>query len=306
MKNIDPASSFRSAFIALIGRPNCGKSTLLNTIIGEEVSIATALPQTTRSNTRGIYTTETMQLVFVDTPGVHKGKYTFNKVMLDEAKNSVADDVDLICYLVDLSRDHGEEETIVADIVRSVKDIPVLLVFNKADLVPSVEAAAKRFLDSFPNFSEMPSIHINATDNAAKKIFLAAIDRYIPEGPLYFDSEEMTDATMRQIAAEYIRKHIIAHTSKEVPHAVFVEIETYREHKDRHEIIATIHVETRGQRGIIIGPGGRGIDRIKRDTRRDLKNLLGIPVRLTCHIKVTPRWRDNSSFLQHMGISVQR
>ena len=304
MKNSDTSSPFRSAFIALIGRPNSGKSTLLNTIIGEEISIATALPQTTRSNARGIYTTDTMQLIFVDTPGIHKGKHTFNKVMFDEAKSSVSGDVDLICYVIDLSRDHGEEETIVADIVRSVKNIPVLLVFNKTDLVPSVNGAADRYLDTFNDLAALPSLHINATDRSAKEIFLNAIDKYIPEGPLYFDPEDMTDATMRQVAAEYIRKHIIAHTSKEVPHAVFVEIESYREHEDRHEIIATIHVETRGQRGIIIGKAGKGIDRIKRDTRRDLKNLLDIPVSLTCHIKVTPRWRDNHNFLRHMGISV--
>lgn len=304
MNNQQTAQPFRSAFIALIGRPNSGKSTLLNTIIGEEISIATTLPQTTRANARGIYTTDSMQLVFVDTPGVHLGKHAFNKIMFEEARSSIKNGVDLICYLIDLSRNHAEEERIVANIIRSVKNVPILLVFNKTDLVPSAEESAAVFFRAFPDLVKLPSVYINATENSTKDRFLSATDPFIPGGPRFFDPEEMTDSTMRQIAAEYIRKHIIAHTSKEVPHAVFVEIETYRERIDRHTIIATIHVETRGQRGIIVGKGGCVIDLIKRGARSDLKRLTGVPVSLTCHVKVSPRWRDNNDFLHRMGFSV--
>jgi len=293
---------FRSAFIAFIGRPNSGKSTLLNTIIGEEISIVSALPQTTRGITRGIYTTDSMQLVFVDTPGVHIGKHAMNRAMLHDARRAIADDVDLVCYLVDLSRDYAGEEAVVADMVRSITKVPVLVVFNKTDCVPQVDAAVRRFYAMFADMAEKPSVRLSARSASARDLFLAAIDRFVPEGPRYFDPEELTDATMRTIAAEYIRKQIIRVAGKEVPHAAFIEIESYRESAERHEITATIHVETRGQRGIIVGREGCVISRIKKGARDELSKLVGTAVSLTCHVKVSPRWRDNETFLRHMGV----
>ncbi len=304
--NMQQSAPFRSGFIALIGRPNSGKSTLLNNVIGEEISIVSALPQTTRSSARGIYTTDTMQLVFVDTPGVHLGKHTLNRAMFQEAQHAVNDDVNLICYLVDLSRDYAGEETTVAEMVRAVKNVPILIVFNKADLALSIETSTGNFYRLFPDFAALPSIRLSAIKNEAKEIFLAAIDPFIPEGPRYFDPDELTDSTMRQIAAEYIRKQIIAVAGNEVPHAVFVEIESYRETPDRHEIIATIHVETRGQRGIIVGRKGSVITRIKKGARGELTKLTGMPVSLTCHVKVSPRWRDSDDFLRRVGVDYRR
>lgn len=300
-----PERSHRSAIIAFVGRPNSGKSTLLNTIIGEEISIVTPLPQTTRLNARGIYTTEAMQLVFVDTPGVHKGKHTINKAMLQEAQRAIDDDIDLLCYLVDCSRELGNEERYVAEMVATVKKAQVCIVFNKTDLVPSVGRFAKRFYAMFPDLEKFPAIPLSAVESDAKDAFLAAIDSFIPEGPQYFDPEDLTDSTMRHIAAEYLRKHIIATTSEEVPHAVFVEIDSYREAEDCHEIIATIHVETSGQRGIIVGKGGCGIAKVKKLARADLVRLTGVPVHLTCHVKVSPKWRDNAVFLRQRGVPFQ-
>jgi GTP-binding protein Era len=300
------STPFRGAFIALIGRPNSGKSTLLNTIIGEEISIVTALPQTTRSITRGIYTTDTMQLVFIDTPGVHRGRHIMNRAMLQEAKRALAGNADLVCWMVDLSREHGAEETLVADLVRSVGGTPVLVVFNKVDLAPSPDDAVDRFRRLFPDLAALPSIRLSAVNSNAKDCFLAAVDPFIHEGPRYFDAEEMTDSSMRQIAAEYIRKQVIAAAGNEVPHAVFVEIESYHEKTGRHEIAAVIHVETRGQRGIIVGKGGGGIQRIKRGARRELMKLTGVPVGITCHVKVSAHWRDDEGFLRRSGIIVQK
>jgi GTP-binding protein Era len=295
---------FRSAFIALIGRPNSGKSTLLNTVIGSEISIVSAMPQTTRYNARGIYTTDALQLIFVDTPGIHLGRHTLNKVMLRQAHHAVGDDVDLICYLVDLSRDFGDEEAAAATLVTSATNVPVLIVFNKIDLTTLTEDDIGRFYRRFPELRDRKSVRINATDPSSKAIFLDAIDEYLPAGPLYFDPEELTDSTMRQIAAEYIRKQVIAAADREVPHAVFVEIESYREEANRHIIVATIHVETRGQRGIIVGKGGNVISRIKRGARTDIAKLTGVPASLTCHVKVSPRWRDNETFLRLAGVDL--
>ncbi len=287
--------------IALIGRPNSGKSTLLNTIIGEEVSIVSALPQTTRSTLRGIYSTDSMQLVFVDTPGVHLGRHAINKYMLEQARTAAADEVDLLCYLIDLSRrEYGPEETVTANLVKT-SGVPVVLVFNKIDLVEKIEEAVMGFYRAFPELSSLHSVRLSACDKNAKARFLEAVDPFIRPGPRYFDPDDLTDSTLRQIAAEYIRKEIIEVSGEEVPHAVFVEIESYRETAERHFIVATVHVETRGQRGIIVGKQGKVIDRIRQGARKRLSKLTGVPVSITCHVKVSPHWRDDVDFLRHMG-----
>lgn len=298
----DNATPFKSAIITLIGRPNSGKSTLLNTVVGEEVSIVSPLPQTTRLNSRGIYTDDTMQLVFVDTPGVHQGKHTLNHAMLQEARRALDESVDLICYMVDLSREFGEEERFVASLVSSVKKTKTLIIFNKTDLVPDPTRCMEAFFKNFPGLSTSPFISMAATTKDARDQFITTITPFIHEGPLYFDADDMTDSSMRQIAAEFIRKHIIAHTTEEVPHAVFVEIDSYKETAERHSIIATIHVETTGQRGIVVGKGGAIIARIKKSAKMDISKLAGAPVSLTVHVKVSPHWRDSHSFLRHMGV----
>ncbi len=295
------SETFRSAFVALVGRPNSGKSTLMNSVLQEQVSIVTSLPQTTRQNIRGIYTTEEMQLVFIDTPGIHKGKHTLNKAMLQEAVSVfMQGEIDLVCYLVDLSRDFGEEETIVAEKV-SGSTVPVLIIFNKEDLCPDVDSKIEQFKTLFPALKDAPSLKMSANSQAAQVKFLKAADPYIPEGPKYYDEDTLTDASMRILAAEFIRKQIILNTRQEVPHATFVEIETYKETPRGHEIIATIHVETFGQRGIIVGKKGALITKIRKDSQKEIEELAGEKVSLTCHVKVTPGWRDDAGFLRHVG-----
>jgi GTP-binding protein Era len=289
---------FRSGFVALLGRPNCGKSTLLNTILGEEVSPATPLPQTTRQRLRGVYTRENIQIVFVDTPGIHKGAHRLNESMLSEAKDAAAEEgIDCLCYLVDLSREFGEEESLAASIVAATR-APKLIVFNKADICTSQVETIGRFYARFPGLKGTPSVTISATRGEDGKRFLAALDPFIKEGPRYYDEETLTDASMRFFAAEFIRKHIILCTREEVPHAVFVEIESYKELPGRHEINAVIHVETIGQKGIIIGKGGSLINRIRTGAERDIRALAACPVNVSCHIKVTPHWRDDPRFIK--------
>jgi GTPase len=290
-------SAFKSGFAALIGRPNSGKSTLLNAVLGEEIAAVTPLPQTTRRRMKGIHTTASMQIVFVDTPGIHKGKHRLNDTMLQEASNAAAEGgIDCLCYLVDLSRDYGEEESQVAAIVLASK-APLLLVFNKADRCSDVAAQKAKFFAQFPALEKAPSVTLSAIDKKSSKPFLTALDPFIKEGPKYFDGDDLTDANMRFIAAESIRKQIILNTRDEVPHAVFVEIEDYRESAGRHDIRASIHVETDGQKGIVIGKKGAMLGKVRAAAERELQRIAGCPVHISCHVKVTPDWRDDKRFL---------
>jgi len=262
----------------------------------------TPLPQTTRRNLKGILTTDNFQLVFVDTPGIHQGKHVFNKSMIKEACTILEEqEVDIICYIVDLSREFGEEEISIAKML-SNSTVNILIVFNKIDLVEAPEKKIQHFFDLLPQFSKMPQIKISANLPEAREKFLDAIDPFLPEGPCYFDPEEITDANLRFFAAEFIRKQIILNTREEVPHACFVEIESYKEDQDKHRINATIHVETSGQRGIIVGKGGSIITRIRKNAEKEMATMVQMPVSITCHIKVSPKWRDNEKFLKFMGL----
>ena len=301
----DIPSNYKSAFIALVGRPNCGKSTLLNTILGEKLSIVTPMPQTTQRNMRGIYNGEGYQLVFVDTPGLHRGKHALNKAMYKQSSRIFSDaGIDILCYLVDLSRSFGEEENEIAKMVENLK-ISVYIVFNKTDLRSSVDETIKSFFSQYPKLASLPYISISAISPTAKETFLEAIQPVIPSGPQYYPEGDITDLNLRFFAAEYIRKQIIELTCEEVPHAAFVEIMDYKESEDKHIVNATIHVESQGQKGIIIGKQGKVINQIKKKAAKELSELAGAPVNIICHVKVTQKWRDNKQFLAGMGLDVK-
>jgi GTP-binding protein Era len=175
---------------------------------------------------------------------------------------------------------------------------PRLIVFNKKDLCAAPGTGRERFFSLFPRLAGTPLVTISAVDPKAKEEFLAALDPFIREGPRYFDEETLTDAPLRSLAAEFLRKHLILATRNEVPHAVFVEIESYREREKHHDIRAIIHVETTGQRGIIIGRKGTLLERIRRAAGAELERLAGCPVVISCHVRVTPHWRDSKDFLR--------
>ncbi|MBN2188297.1 MAG: GTPase Era [Chitinispirillaceae bacterium] len=304
MMNAQPPSfhkgknRFRSGFVVLLGRPNSGKSTLLNAVIGEELSPVTPLPQTTRRRISGVYTAPSLQIVFIDTPGIHRGGRRLNRAMLNEAERAARDDdVDCLCYIVDLSRDFGEEESLAAAMTEAA-GTPRLIVFNKKDLCAAPETGRTCFFSLFPRLAGTPSVTISAIDPKARETFLVALDPFIREGPRYFDEETVTDAPLRSLAAEFLRKHLILATRNEVPHAVFVEIESYREREGHHDIRAVIHVETAGQRGIIIGSKGALLERIRGAAERELSRIAGCPVRISCHVTVTPHWRNDQNFLR--------
>jgi len=296
------AGVFKSAFVALVGRPNSGKSTLVNTVLGEPISIVTSLPQTTRTILRGIYTDNNLQLIFLDTPGIHRGKHALNKSMYARSTGVLADGgADVICHIVDLSRELGDEEDAIASLTADIPS-PVCIVFNKIDLCADAGARRATFFSRYPRLASRPRISISAIDPSAKKTLLDMLLPLIGPGPRYFPGDDLTDADMRFIAAEFIRRRIIESTREEVPHAVCVEISAYRELADRHEIEAVIHVETDGQKGIVIGARGTLINKIRRQARGDIAALCGAPVSLTCHVRVTPHWRDNPRFLAQMGL----
>lgn len=292
----------KTGFIAFIGRPNSGKSTLLNTLSGQEISVVSPLPQTTWKNTKGILTADTYQLIIVDTPGIHGGKYTYNKSLFTQSTTMLTDNgIDVICYLVDLSRHSAAEEDRIAELVQRCKN-QILIIFNKTDLCPAVEPAIDAFQKRYPALAQKKHIAITATAPQAKELFLSAIIPFIPTGPALYPEDEITDSSMRFFAAEAIRKYIIAHTREEVPHATFVEIIEYKEYETKHIIQAVIHVETQGQKGIIIGKRGALIRAIKKQAQTDLKNLTGVDVTVICHISVTPHWRDDKRFLSEFGL----
>ena len=291
----------RSAFVALIGRPNSGKSTLLNTVIGEDLALVSTLPQTTRKKFKGIFTQDNLQLVFIDTPGIHRGKHAFNDRMIRESTVALRKgSADIVCYLVDLSRPFGEEEDVVSQIVMRC-GLLVIVLFTKKDICDDVPAAIQSFRERFPKLASAPHCIMNAKETAAKKEFLAAIAPFVPAGPMHFPTEDLTDENMRFFASEYIRRQIIYNTTDEVPHAAYVEVNAYRESPKCHHVEATIHVETDGQKGIIIGKKGALIRKIQQRASEDMARLAGMPVSIICHVTVTPGWRDNEKFLVKQG-----
>jgi GTP-binding protein Era len=293
---------FRSAFVALVGRPNSGKSTLLNAVLGEQLSIVTPLPQTTRKNIKGIYNGENMQIVFIDTPGIHAGKYALNKLMSSQGSSLISGaDGDIIAYIVDLARAGGPEEDHIAGLVAASAK-PALIVFNKLDACRDSAGRRHEFLERYPRLAGRGQVALSAISQGAAAKFLAALVPLVPPGPRFFPTDELTDENMRFFAAEYIRKQIIAQTTDEVPHAAFVEITAYRETGERHRVDATIHVETIGQRGIIVGKKGALIQKIQYAAGVELSRLAGAKVTVRCHLKITPNWRDNPGFLSSMGM----
>ncbi len=296
---------FKSAFVVIIGRPNSGKSTLLNSVLGENLAIVSQMPQTTQRNMRGIYNEPGMQVVFVDTPGVHKGKHQLNKDMYANVTSMLRDDgVDLVCYIVDMSREFGEEEDdIAAKISRS--EHPVVILFNKVDQLTIEEGVEKKaeFNERYPDLAPFPQLMLSAMNETSGEVYIDFIREYVPEGPQFYDEGDLTDASLRFFAAEYVRREIIAQTRNEVPHASFVEVTEYLEGEDKHVISADIHVETPGQKAIVIGDKGQTISKLSKGAAWKMRGLTGVKCKFNLFVKITKHWRDKKDFLKDAGFS---
>lgn len=291
-------SKHKSGFVALVGRPNVGKSTLMNRLIGQKVAITSAKPQTTRNKISGIYTEDDMQVVFVDTPGIFKSHSDLDEYM-DKASLSSLKDVDLVMFMVD-AKEAGKGEEYVAGLLKDL-DIPVFLVINKIDQVHPNELLP--IIDSYQavgKFAEF--LPISARQGNGVDDLLKTLKDYLPEGPQYYASDEVTDRPEYFVVAEMIREQILRLTDQEVPHSTAVWVDQMNQRiNGKLQIDATIFVEKDGQKRIIIGQRGSMIKQIGIRSRKEIENLLGEKVNLKLWVKVRRNWRQDPAFLKSIG-----
>ena len=285
----------KAGLIALAGRPNAGKSTFLNFILGEKVSIVSDKPQTTRNRILGVYHDEGLQIGFLDLPGIHKPKFQLNQRMMKAVQRALAD-VDLIFHFIDLSIPVGSGDQFAHEYLKRAGK-PVILVPNKMDLVNKTKVLAKlqQLSERFDPEALVP-VSAKTGDNLSRLIETASA--YMPEGERLFEEDTLTDQPLRFMAQEFIREKLLHYTRDEIPHAVAVTLESYEQNEDDTiSIGAVIWVEKTSQRRIILGTQGQMIAKITRGARRSLKGLLGKPVYLELFVKVEQNWRDKDSFV---------
>lgn len=292
--------SFKSGFVTIIGRPNVGKSTLLNRLVGEKIAITTDKPQTTRNKIQGIYNDDESQIVFLDTPGIHKPRHRLGHFMVESATRTF-NEVDLILLMVDESAEIGPGDRFILDMMASVKT-PVILLINKLDLLEP--NAYKKIYDVY---SAMPFIRevmgISAAKDTDVEPLMKRIKSYLEEGPAYFPKDMVTDQPERALVAELIREKALMYLEEEIPHGIAVEIEQMRPRPDGRivDISAVIVCEKDSHKGIIIGKQGRKLKGIGKSAREDMEALLGSKVFLQLHVKVRSGWRDNEGLLKNYG-----
>jgi len=291
----------KSGFVALIGRPNVGKSTLMNTLIGQKIAITSNKPQTTRNRIQTVFTDERGQVVFLDTPGIHKAKNKLGEYMVKVSTRTLRD-VDMVLWLIEPSTFIGEGDEHIFEILSSV-NIPVILAINKMDSLKQkedmLEVIAK--YSSRMQFAEVVPVSALKGTNTDK--LLEIIFKYLSEGPMYYDEDTVTDQPIKQIAAELIREKALRFLQEEIPHGIAVEIDTfnYRDSGDMVDIEAAIVCEKDSHKGIIIGKGGSMLKRIGTAARKDIEGLLESRVNLKLWVKVRPKWRDSDVQMKNFG-----
>lgn len=291
---------FKSGFVSIIGRSNVGKSTFLNRIIGERISIVSSRPQTTRNNIKFIYTDHRMQCIFIDTPGIQKPKNKLGEFMLDSA-TSAFKDVDIITYIVDNSGVIGENEKFIISKLKE-EEKPIVLLINKTDIIS--EERTQEIIKTFNEFGIFDVIlPISALTGRNIEEYFENIYKILPEGPKYYDEEEITDQSVRSICAEIVREKSLLFLQEEVPHGINVEINKFKKREDRelYDIEATILVEKKSHKGIVIGKGGEMIKKIGMTARQDMETFLEAQVNLRLWVKIDPDWRNNINRLQTFG-----
>ncbi|WP_405314451.1 GTPase Era [Lactobacillus gasseri] len=299
---MDEKKDYKSGFVALIGRPNVGKSTLLNFLVGQKVAIMSPQPQTTRSKISGIYTDDQEQIVFIDTPGIHKPKNKLDDFM-DKSSYSALDEVDVVLFMVE-PEPAGKGDQYIAELLKKIKK-PVLLVINKIDKVHPDKLLS--IIDSYKNlgdFAEIVPISASQGNNVSELI--KTIVKYLPEGPQFYDADQLTDRPEYFIVAELIREQVLKLTHEEVPHATAVVVDRMRDHEGgKLQIEATIYVERPGQKGIIIGKKGQMLKQIGIAARQEIEALLGEKVNLRLWVKVQKNWRSDPAFLKSIGYNAK-
>jgi GTP-binding protein Era len=299
--NKKSAAPFRVGYISIVGRPNVGKSTLLNRILGEKVAIVSPKPQTTRNRITGIRTAESSQIVFLDTPGIHQGHSLMNRRMVDTALQTL-DEVDGVIWLLDAQDKIKQEEERIAETLHGV-DTPVLIVLNKIDLVskgkllPLMERCAQLLPDK-------EIVPVSALRGEGIAIVLDLVEKWLPEGPPFFTEGEYTDQSERFLASEIVREKVFLLTREEIPYGVAVTIDEFTEKQEKNLIViaATIHTERDSHKGILIGKRGAMLKEIGKQAREELEKLLGCRIFLELFVRVDPDWTQNPHSLTEMGV----
>ncbi len=294
------SGAFRSGFVALIGRPNVGKSTLMNRLIGQKIAITSSKPQTTRNRIQTVYTDERGQIIFLDTPGIHKAKNKLGQYMA-EVTESTLKDVDLILWLVEPSDYIGAGEQEIIKRLSGVKT-PVMLVINKIDKVRKEDLL--HIIDTYRKELDFAAIvPVSALKGENTNDLTDTIFTYLPEGPQYYDEDTVTDQPERQIAAEMIREKALRNLSEEIPHGVAVLIDRMKEREGGTliDIDATIICEKESHKGIIIGKQGSMLKKIGTEARRDIEMMTGTKINLKLWVKVKENWRDSDTLIRNYG-----
>ncbi len=300
MNNMNAQEGHKSGFISIIGRPNVGKSTFLNRVIGQKIAIMSDKPQTTRNKIQGVYTTNEAQMIFIDTPGIHKPKHKLGDFMMKVAQNTLKE-VDLIMFMVNVDEGFGRGDQFIIEKLKEVKT-PVFLILNKIDqihpdkLLPMIE----EYNQLFPFAATVP---ISALEGNNVDQLLERIKEELPEGPQFYPADQVTDHPERFIISELIREKVLHLTREEIPHSIAVVMEKIEKHptKDIIDVMATIIVERDSQKGIIIGKQGSMLKEVGKRARTDIENLLGSKVYLELWVKVQKDWRNKSSNLRDFG-----
>ena len=298
---------FKSGFVTLIGRPNVGKSTLMNNLIGQKIAITSSKPQTTRNRIQTVYTDEVGQIIFLDTPGIHKAQNKLGEYMDSVAERTLSE-VDVVLWLVEPTTFIGKGEQHIAKLLETTKT-PVILVVNKIDTVEKGELLP--VIDKYKDIVDFKAcIPVSAVTGENKEDLLKTVFDLLPEGPMYYDEDVVTDQAERQITAELIREQTLRRLKDEVPHGVAVMVESMKEEKDtsvRHShknimnIEATIFCERDSHKGIIIGKKGAMLKEIGTNARHQISDLLGMKVNLNLWVKVKKDWRNSDSLMKNFG-----
>lgn len=292
----------KSGFVAMMGRPNVGKSALINALLGEKIAAVSPWPQTTRKRQLGILTTDLGQIVFVDTPGIHNPIHKLGQHMNEEAISAL-EDSDVILILCDISQPPNEEDQKLADIImRLNRSIPMIMALNKSDIIDPEENEVfqEAFKQLFPRINEF--IAISATQGNNLDLLISLLYKYLPEGPNFFPEDQITDLYERDIAADIIREAALFHLRDEVPHSIAIRIDEFKERNDKGALIsATLFVERDSQKGIVIGKNGQMLKQIGTLARKEIENIFKYKVYLNLRVKTRKNWRNDKTALRLFG-----
>ncbi|EZI10943.1 GTP-binding protein Era [Staphylococcus epidermidis VCU050] len=289
----------KSGFVSIIGRPNVGKSTFVNRVIGHKIAIMSDKAQTTRNKIQGVMTRDDAQIIFIDTPGIHKPKHKLGDYMMRVAKNTLSE-IDAIMFMVNVNEDIGRGDEYIMEMLKNVKT-PIFLVLNKIDLVhPDTMMPKIEQYQSYMDFTDI--IPISALEGLNVDHFIDVLKSFLPEGPKYYPDTQISDHPEQFVVSEIIREKILHLTSEEIPHAIGVNVDRMiKEDEDRVRIEATIYVERDSQKGIVIGKGGKKLKEVGKRARRDIEMLLGSKVYLELWVKVQRDWRNKVNFIRQIG-----